>query len=543
MQDTVYLDTGEEIKIHKNLYKGSGGEGTTYIVNDKCIKIYHDPAKCIPNGKIKELSKISRPEVIKPTGLVLSATSEPIGIVAQAVQGDYLCRYFSQNYQHEQNTSREDILGMVKTMQEVLKHIHKEGILVVDYNEMNFLVGKDFTPYHIDVDAYQTPTYKATAIMDSIRDPLVQKNEFDEGSDWFSFAVIACQLYIGSHPFKVRHATLGKNWQTFMQKGISVFDPSVRMPPNTLPPSSIPKGHRTWMEGVFKHASREAPPLPDALPVLPAPKQTIIVGTQTVEISKVFTQEEKITDAVELKGIWYTTSNTALFINGIKKLQFPKSKNVKILQQRGEVFVATDEKLLALNGWETNIGKSFLCGNRLFCINNANLLEIGIHKFSDKYTCSKKPVSTIFHNHNAADEVIIQDIIGSFRLLMPAISGGTLHIKELDNSRTLATAGSGNCAIIHYEKAGLFYIAIIFLGMDSYTIYTEEIDIQEPPLLVRMDKGIYVSSIGDQLWLFKDTSSIKKVNESPLCPGSKLKTFCDKIYAIMGKDIHQLRLK
>lgn len=58
---------------------------------------------------------------------------------------------------------------------------------MVDLNELNVLVGSSFVePFMIETDSYQTPSYRATAIMDSIRDRLVPTGQFALLTDWFS---------------------------------------------------------------------------------------------------------------------------------------------------------------------------------------------------------------------------------------------------------------------------------------------------------------------------------------------------------------------
>ena len=47
------------------------------------------------------------------------------------------------------------------------------------------------------VDSYQTAHYPATAIMPSVRDWKVPLHDFSELSDWFSFAIVSFQVFLG----------------------------------------------------------------------------------------------------------------------------------------------------------------------------------------------------------------------------------------------------------------------------------------------------------------------------------------------------------
>ena len=71
----------------------------------------------------------------------------------------------------------------------------------------NFLIDRDMQHVlFIDVDSYQTAGFPATAIMDSIRDR--HSSTYSAGTDWFSFAILAFQMFVGVHPYRGKHATL-----------------------------------------------------------------------------------------------------------------------------------------------------------------------------------------------------------------------------------------------------------------------------------------------------------------------------------------------
>lgn len=193
-KNTVDLD-------NKN-FLAQGGEGSVYVISKTAYKIYNDPKKMLPIGKIQELSALTAKNIIKPENIILDNKNHEIGYTMRFVDDTYsLCQLFTKAFRQRNNLDHDTMFKLIQSLQNIVKHVHEKKILIVDCNELNFLASKDFKDiYAIDVDSYQTPNYPATAIMDSIRDR--HTKVFNEGSDWFSFAILAFQMFIGIHPFK-----------------------------------------------------------------------------------------------------------------------------------------------------------------------------------------------------------------------------------------------------------------------------------------------------------------------------------------------------
>jgi DNA-binding helix-hairpin-helix protein with protein kinase domain len=192
---------GHIIDLNNKNFLAQGGEGSVYVIGKTAYKIYNDPKKMLPLGKIRELSVLTDKNIIKPDE-VLTVKNQEVGYTMRFVDDTYaLCQLFTKAFRQRNNLQHDTMFKLIQSLQNLVKHIHEKKILVVDLNEMNFLASTDFKDiYAIDVDSYQTPTYKATAIMESIRDR--HTKNFNEGSDWFSFAILAFQMFIGIHPYK-----------------------------------------------------------------------------------------------------------------------------------------------------------------------------------------------------------------------------------------------------------------------------------------------------------------------------------------------------
>ena len=123
------------VELTKTHYKGSGGEGSVYCKGRTGYKIYHDPKKMIPTGKIQELGVISLPNVLAPMEVIYDTRQHPIGFTMPYVDKiEFLCKLFVKGFRDRENVSPKMIVDIITEMQKTLIEIHKKNILVVDYN-------------------------------------------------------------------------------------------------------------------------------------------------------------------------------------------------------------------------------------------------------------------------------------------------------------------------------------------------------------------------------------------------------------------------
>lgn len=242
---------------------GSGGQADVYDGGSHgVVKIYHDAKDMIPEGKIQELAALDHAAVIRPEKIAYKPKgTKPVGYTMHNVSNCHtLCELFPKSFWDRNHLNANKALDLVRNMQSTLQKIHESSVLVVDLNELNVLVAKDFKQvYWIDVDSYQTEHYPATAIMASIRDPLVEKNKFTEDSDWFSFAIITFQLLVGIHPYKGKHKHC-RGLNARMINKLSIFSSDVRIPKTCRPFDSIPQVYRNWYHSVLEKGNRSEPP-------------------------------------------------------------------------------------------------------------------------------------------------------------------------------------------------------------------------------------------------------------------------------------------
>src|ERR1035437_1387606 len=267
MGKTIKLSTksNKNITLTDSEYLAGGGEGEVYVKGSVAYKIYHDRSKMLHIAKMHELQALSDlPEIVIPAEILYNQNGQEVGYAMQYIQDrEFLCKLFTKGFRAKNGIGNNDIIDIVKNMQRILNEIHKRKIIVGDYNEMNFVLDKGLkTVYHIDTDSWQTPSFKCTAIMPTVQDMTVPMGYFDENTDWYSWAVVIFQLYMGIHPYKGRHPNYtAKDFEKRVKDKISVFNQDVDIPATAQDFSVIPKIQLDWFKEVFEKGHRGIPPV------------------------------------------------------------------------------------------------------------------------------------------------------------------------------------------------------------------------------------------------------------------------------------------
>lgn len=292
-----------EVTLAQKDFVAAGGQGQVFTRGGVAYKVYTDPGTMLPVGKITELSVLSDPGLIKPERVLLDPKSNaPVGYTMRFIPDAVpLAKTFTRAFREREGLDHPKMLKLVLRLRELVQHTHDKGVLVVDLNELNYLVSKAFDDvYGIDVDSYQTVGYPASALMLSVRDWSVHGNAWSAGSDWFSFACVAFQMFTGIHPFKGKHPSyVGPDAMVErMKASVSVFDPAVSVPKVVYPFSVIPQGYQDWLRAVLQDRKRLAPPTdPGSFTVLPSVARVVASGA-ALQIQEVATFRDV------LLGLW-----------------------------------------------------------------------------------------------------------------------------------------------------------------------------------------------------------------------------------------------
>ncbi len=412
------------INLTNSDFLAAGGEGKIYAKKGIVYKIC-EPGKMIPEGKIKELSTINDPNVIVPQDVVLDIKNNVVGYTMRYIKDTYvLGQLFAKAFRVRNNITPDMMLALVRNMQKRIEQIHKKSILLVDLNELNFLVDQKFKDiFFIDVNSYQTKNYKASAIMDSIRDRHCKNNQFTEGTDWFSFAIISFQLFIGMHPYKGRHGTL-KTLDERMLGNMPILDPAVTYPKGACHPFDvIPANYMQWYRDVLEKGKRIPPPQ-DVKDFIVNVIVKNIVGSNNFDIVELYNFKEVVLGFYTFANKEVIVTNESIFFNRKKMNQVKHNPFSKICftSKLSPVCVSIKDGNLQLTNLET--GQPITCqlaaqstmvyNGVLYAITQDNVLEVKFNEFGGNTIVSFSPVCSILEQTTKVyDGVIIQTLFDS----------------------------------------------------------------------------------------------------------------------------------
>lgn len=558
----IFVQGQGEVTLTQREFIASGGEGSIYGKGSTAYKLYTDPARMLPLGKITELASITHPNVIKPEHVILDTAQRPAGYTMRFVQDTIpLCQIFTRAFREREGVDHTQMLGLVKSLQHLIREIHKANVLVVDLNEMNFLVDKSFSEiFAIDVDSYQTAHYPATAIMPSVRDWSVKGHAFTEGSDWFSFACVAFTMLVGIHPFKGKHPSV-HGLEDRMKANLSVFEPGVTLPKVVYPLSIIPQGYRAWFEAIFQKGVRVAPPKdPGEAYVLNLPTRVFEDGDQLV--TTLLSAFAGVLQGIqEHAGSTLAWTSEGVYLND-RRVRDPavlsavafspkQNKAVCALIDGGRLnLFDTDAKKwipFALEATQAVRGENvFLakCGDKI--------VEVTLQDLGSTLVAGQRVAANVLeHATILYEKVAVQDLLGaSFVSLFPqAGQTYTLRIPELDGHRVVDAKYDRRVLMIVYAEAGMYHRQVFVFNEDHsrYTALDLVKDITLTGLnFISLDNGVFVHLNEEEQLEVRSVSSPQKVRvvkAEVLGNDMRLVKYKGRAAFIRGNNLYSLGLK
>lgn len=541
-------------------YKAAGGQGIVFCKGDLAYKIYHDPKKMIPVAKIQELSLLKKDNILAPIAPLYDyKTQKPIGFTMKYVKDiEFLCQVFTKTFRDSKGINPVDIIALVTEMQKTLQYIHSLKYLVVDYNEMNFLLDKLIsTVLHIDVDSWQTKNFKADAIMNSVRDRTIKTGQFTELSDWFSWAVVTFQMYTGIHPYKGRHFKYKPSeWEKRMEDGISVFDPDVKLPPACQDFSLIPKKHLDWYKAVFTKNERSVPPLADDVTVASIVKQISSKGDFIIK--ELMTMSKNIKNHFYLNRKRYILTSTALYDQWSSPI-FPIKNHLKSAPTgMCEVFnenplivqlIGNQATFYDLNcNVISNIEAEAIMGYNgiAYIINNGQIIENTFERLG-KIIHGVKNICDISQSYKIFRGIVIQDDFMKIHMAIPFEKGMCInaYIKELDGHRIIdARYDKGICiTITENQNKYMRYILCFNDNHSKYTIHEEEIiDLHSANFIVLPNK-LCIALDDEKLSLFMNANKRKEITDCPFDISMRLYHEDMQVLFVDGKKLYSVTMK
>lgn len=541
-----------DVVLNKKDFITKGGEGEIFGKGNDIYKIYIDPKKMIPNGKILELQNLKPKNVLKPIDTLFKKNT-PVGFSMDwAKNTSPVCKLFTNDFRSRNNITPDMAIELMVNIKELMSKIHSVKCLIVDVNELNILVSnKNFSkPFFIDTDSYKTPSYPATAIMPNIRD--YKSKIFSEETDWYSFAIISCQILIGIHPFKGKHPKYKKNQLIDrMKNNISIFNKSVSLPSVVRDFNCIPKNYLNWFIDLFEKGERKPPPGKTNNVGDINSKTTIIKSMCDFDISLVHTENEKILFFKRIGMSTVVKTSKWIIVDKVKydcqEIVFTPKKLIPVLVsiENGKLVLKSKSKIKLL---DLNCTDKIILNNTIYIVNNDKMVEISLNDGKNIIMAINKKWNIMPNSSQVLSGMIYQNVLGKPYIVIPKPNKCFMpYIKELEGYKIIdGKHDSQICMFIGFKNNS--YDKIIIRFDEFYKKYNCRVikDLDCINFIV-LDNGVVVSINSDSnMEIFSNRLEYDKIKEVK-SKNIKLdmKLFKDGISVLFAQDnkIYKIKMK
>lgn len=543
--------------ISDQSFLASGGEADVYVLDKNLVaKIYQDKTKIIPSNKIKELQSIKNDNVIIPKHIIYDTNNNMIGYAMKYIPDAIpLCKFFTKSFKEPNGISHDKILEIINKIRLTLEDIHKNNCLVVDINEMNILVSKDFKDiYFIDTDSYQTRNYPATALMDHIRDRTIKNGKWNQGSDWFSFAVISFNMLTNVHPFRGSHPNYKKqDLDGRMKDGVSALDPQSSVPKIANDFSVIPKNYLTWYKDVFSNKKRHAPPNSYG-------DTNILQVTHKVDDHSQVKKElkvslgETILRAYSFFGSYYSITPSGIYKEN-KKLPVSadfKNSNLIVVDNSPFIVEHVGDKLSVLTMQGEKVFEE-ICDEKFYFDSNVFYSKVNSHffqhhfkKIGNKLIQVKRICANIMPNSSSIfGSLVLQNAFGKYIMNIPYDTQmcSSCFVPELEGHKIIDAKREKNIVIVLSHFKGV-YNRLIFFFDKNYSKYElridEDISLYDISFTV-LNNGVTVMGKESSIEIFVKGQS-KEISTSPFYCNNKIFSINGELHYTDGNEIYSARM-
>jgi len=252
---TTYIG-GKRISLKPTQSVGKGGEADVYdLGNGQVIKLFKQPnhpdflthdERQAAKAKLKEHQKklpafpTRLPgRVVVPTQLATNKAGVITGYTMRFLKNtNLLYKYSTRKFRA--GIGNKTITDIFKDLHLTVNGIHKAGVVIGDFNDLNILVDGT-AAYLIDADSMQFGPYYCKMFTTRFVDPLICKNNelllakpHNSNSDWYAYTIMLMQslLFVGPYGGVYRPKDKKKKipHDDRPLSRITVFNPEVKYP-------------------------------------------------------------------------------------------------------------------------------------------------------------------------------------------------------------------------------------------------------------------------------------------------------------------------
>lgn len=531
---SAYIVNGKKVQLTQQQFVAKGGEGMVYKNGGIAYKIYEDLKKMVPEAKLKELSTIATDNIIAPLELIYDSKQRIVGFTSAWAEGVALCKLFTNSFRQNNNVENDHILELVENMKEVISYIHEKDFLIVDGNELNYIVDNNFvTPYFIDTNAWQTPSFPPTAIMPSVRD--YRSKDFSALTDWFSFAIVSFQLFIGVHPFKGKHPNYKMNdFENRVKDCVSVLNQEVRLPRNTRDFAVIPSEYMDWYTKLFEKGERVPPPIKPGQLGHVVERIILVHSTDNFDIKELKEFNSNVLYHNVVSGNEVTKTENHLTISGRPhkvgkdvEVVFTPMEKIPIMVKIKDGFAEfhCPDKYYTILPFVINATDKMIINNVLFLKNKEKLVELQFNVMGQNIAISPKVVWKIEPNSSQLfSNIVVQSVLGKAYIAIPLADYHKTNfiikaIPELDEYRILDAKHENMVCMFTLHKDGEYSRATLIFDnkYNKYAIrFKTGID-YTPINFTTLDNGVCISITHDEaveIFLNRiDKTDVKRIED------------------------------
>lgn len=565
----LLVENHGSVTVTDNNYISQGLEGKIYGKDKTIYKIFIDPSKAISVDKIAELQKLDLPTIVRPVDIVRNSQHEYVGYSMEWIKKTVpLVKLFNSSFLLNNNIQPDSTVRLVEGMKETFQFIHDHKCLVVDGNELNYLIDeKTFeTAYFIDVDSFQTERFPATAYHPMTKDYTATK--YSTLTDWYLFGIISFQLFVGLHPYRGKHPKYGnKDLEKRVKDHISLFNKDVSYPSKVRDFSYIPKDYLAWYERLFEKGERIPPPMVAGLLNVVPVTIKVITTTDNFMISLIHEYDSDIREHHYYNGADIVRIKDKLLINKVSypiddkdsQIVYTPEKNIPVIvtiENEKMKFTSTDNTVVSHSSILAT--DFFVHDNTVYTVNKDKFMEVSLEDHFKNIipavvqgkAWNILPLATQVYRN-----MMISNVIGKPYLIVPYVNKKDEMscfyetIPELTGYRIIEALRLRNVVALMLYKDKKYDIMYVKFASDyqTYSVRIVEDVVQAELNMAINDRGVAVTIYGDDsLEVFgchKDHTEVKKFNDSDITHNMKLTSRGMDIAFFTGKNLHSLKMK
>jgi len=535
------------VDLPPDTFVADGGEAVVHAIGDVAYKVFHQP---IDPARLRALTRLHVPGALLPDALLTDDQGRCVGHTMPFLPRSVpWARLLARSYCDRHGIAVPQLLRLVARLRDRVEAVHRAGALVVDLHEGNILLDEHHDrPVLVDTSSWQLPGHPATAIQQGVRDRHSQG--FDEGTDWFSFAVVTLHLLLGIHPYRGTHPRV-KGLDERMFQRLSVLCPEVRRPAVCRPDDVVPSRWRRWYRAVLDGDTRGPPPTGplDTITWTPRPSPT----ARRLTLDRLLTAPDEVLEAAEAAGVVAVRTARGVsvgphhYVGPAERVVITPEGDVVAAWRAGGRLHLHDVARAQAVGCQLAADALTVSDGALVVRSGPRLVELRLQRLGERVHALPHLLATVLREATELfDGLAFENLLGRTHLRL--LSRGrcdTVAVPFLDGTTVLDAHHHAGVVVLLARRDGRtdrWVLRRTGAGLD--TRHTEDVEVADVEL-VRLPTGVCLLRTGARLEIFRDRPGDPDVRtlEDPVLGHGRLVGLDGTVGFVAGREVHRLRLR